>query len=67
MQTPLAAAVRAAVISAASMIATGTPVSASLSTITPEMKGSPRSGFAGKPLTHLSATTSGSRRCAGMA
>jgi len=37
MQTPLAAAVRAAVISAASMIAIGKPFEASFSTITPEM------------------------------
>jgi hypothetical protein len=47
MQTPLAAAVRAAVISAASMIASGTPVPASLTTIRPEMYGSPRAGFSG--------------------
>jgi hypothetical protein len=37
MHTPLAAAVRAAVISAASMIATGRPVAASFTTIRPEM------------------------------
>ena len=52
MQTPLAAAVRAAVISAASRIATGSP-SASLTTITPEMNGSPRGRIvreAGDPL-----------------
>jgi hypothetical protein len=62
MQTPLAAAVRAAVISAPSMIATGTPVSASLSTMRPVMYGRPRSLFAGYPATHLSAATSSSRR-----
>jgi hypothetical protein len=42
MQTPLAAAVRAVVISPASMIARGSPVSGSLTTIRPEMYGSPR-------------------------
>src|SRR5215218_4080058 len=39
-QTPLAAAVRAAVISPASMIARGSPVSASLTTIRPGMHAS---------------------------
>jgi hypothetical protein len=58
MQTPLAAAVRAAVISAASRIATGSPVSASLTTITPEMNGSPRAGLSGKPETHFRVTAS---------
>ena len=58
MQTPLAAAVRAAVISPASMIPIGNPVAASLTTITPEMYGSPCSLFAGKPDTHFSAATS---------
>ena len=37
MQTPLAAAVRAAVISAPSMIAAGTPVSGSFRTMSPVM------------------------------
>jgi hypothetical protein len=37
MQTPLAAAVRAAVISPASMIARGIPVSASFTIISPEI------------------------------
>ena len=41
MQAPLAAAVRAAVISAASMIAIGMPVAASLTIIRPLMYGRP--------------------------
>ncbi len=47
MQTPLAAAVRAAVISAPSMIAAGSPVSGSFRTIRPLMYGRPRSLLAG--------------------
>ena len=47
MHTPLAAAVRAAVISAASMIASGNPVSGSFRSSRPEMYGSPRVGLSG--------------------
>jgi len=44
------------------MTATGRPVSASLTMISPEMYGRPFSLFAGYPPTHLSVTTSSSRR-----
>jgi hypothetical protein len=67
MQTPLAAAVRAAVISAASITAIGNPVSGSFTIIRPEMYGRPRCGFAGYPETHLMAARSPSRRYAGIA
>ena len=47
MHAPLAAAVRAAVISAASMIAVGMPVAASLTIIRPLMYGRPSAWLLG--------------------
>ena len=64
---PLAAAVRAAVISAPSMIATTSPVSASFTTIRPERYGRTLALFARYPATHLSATTSLRSRYTGIA